>query len=279
MLPTFLIIGAPRSGTTFLFCSLASHPRIGVAREIELHYFDESYDRGLAWYQSYFSHCNANQVIGEKTASYFIVPGCAEKIRQTLDTVKLIVVLRNPIERAYSHYRRWVAGRTVALGTSFRDCLRIHPQILVMGNYYDHLMRYLDYFSIDEMLVLFSDDLFRDPSRELGNALRFLGLDGDHGLDTATGYNRTPKVFRLGGYVLPQRVARLLEKRVPGSPLRKLRNLVEYQFEPLDQEDRDFLEEYYGSQNEKLFKLLSSLNIVTSDVPGARGWLPLVARD
>ena len=260
MLPSFLIIGAPRSGTTFLFCSLASHPRINVAQNMELHYFDKSYDKGLAWYQDLFSHCNAGQAIGEKTASYFFVPECAERIKRTLGTVKLIVILRNPIERAYSHYRRWVAGRTMTLRTSFRDCLSIHPRILAMGNYYDHLTRYLDYFSKDEILVLFSDDLLRDPSRELGCALRFLGLD-DYGLDMRENWNQAPKVYRLGGYVLPQRVARILDKPVPGSPVKKLRNLMEHRFGPISQEDRDFLKEYYNSQNEKLFKLLNTRKV------------------
>ena len=258
MLPTFLIIGAPRSGTTFLYNSLASHPRISVAAKKEIHYFDESYEKGLGWYEDFFSHCNGAQAIGEKTASYLVVPECAERIKRTIDEVKLIVVLRNPVERAYSHYRRSVAGRMLTLGTSFRDCLRVHPQFLVMGNYYDHLTRYLDYFSMDEILVLFSDDLFHDPSRELRYAMRFLGLEDYDGLDTVENYNQTPKVYRIGRYVAPQRVARLLEKPLSGSPGKRLRNLMEHQFEPISQGDRAFLNEYYSSPNQKLFELLNT---------------------
>ena len=225
---------------------------------MELHYFDQFYDKGLAWYQKFFAQSESAQAIGEKTASYFYVPECAERIKRTLETVRLVVVLRNPIDRAYSHYRRWIAGRTIALTTSFRDCFRTDPRILEMGNYYDHLIRYLDYFSMDDILVLFSDDLFRAPSQEIGHILRFLGLDDDHSLDVVGNYNQTPKVYRFGAYVLPQRVARAFEKRLPLGPAKGLRDLIEHRFEPISDDDRDYLKEYYSRQNEKLFKLLNS---------------------
>ena len=134
----------------------------------------------------------------------------------------------------------------------------MRPELLVMGNYYDHLTRYLHYFSMNEILVLFSDDLFHDPSRELGYALRFLGLVDKHGLEAMEDCNQTPRVYRLGRYFLPQRVSRLLEKPLLGSPVERLGNLMEHRFGPISQEDRDFLREYYRSQNDKLFGLLNT---------------------
>ena len=257
MLPNFLIIGAPRSGTDFLFYSLASHPRIFIAKNREVHYFDRNYDKGLSWYENYFSHCDPDQLIGEKTANYFVTPECASRIKRTLDNVKLIVILRNPIERAYSHYRNWVGSGKIDLQTSFRQCIKLYPEILVIGNYYDHLKRYLEYFESEEILVIFFDDLVNFPHQEYKKILSFLDINDDYHLPEVKKYNVSKKVYRLGGYVLSQRDLKLIEKLLPKVLISRLLNLIEYRFGPISQEDKKFLKEHYQDLNEKLFDLLN----------------------
>lgn len=111
-LPTFLIIGAQRCGTTSLYDSLTGHPSILPALRKELHYFDNNYDKCLEWYKAFFplrlpreTNSTANPPLrGEATPYYIFHPRAHQRIADVLPNAKLIVVLRNPVDRAYSHY-------------------------------------------------------------------------------------------------------------------------------------------------------------------------------
>ena len=110
MLPTFLVIGAPRSGTTWIARNLREHPEICLSKKKELHFFDrdENYERGIAYYESFFTRCSEQQhAIGEATPDYIHVPVAAKRIKEHLPHAKLIVSLRNPRDRVYS--RDWNA--------------------------------------------------------------------------------------------------------------------------------------------------------------------------
>jgi len=257
MLPNFLIIGAPRSGTDFLFYSLAAHPKICIARKREVHFFDRNYDKETFWYEQFFSHCSTSQYIGEKTANYLINPDCAKRIKETLGEVKLIVILRNPIERLYSHYRNWVGLRRIDLQTSFRKFIHLHPEILAMGNYYDLLKRYLAYFEMKHILVIFFEKLIKFPSRIYNEVLAFLSINDKYQLKEFKKYNVAKKIYRFRGYTLSQRDLKIVEKLLPKSLALKLLAFLEYKFQPISAEDKIFLREYYREQNEKLFNLLN----------------------
>jgi len=103
--PNFLGIGAAKSGTTMLSSLLQQHPEIYIPPQKELHYFDgDSINRGdnIIWY---FSQFKKNKAVGEYTPSYLLIPTAPDRILKTLGKkVKLIVLLRNPVDRAFSHY-------------------------------------------------------------------------------------------------------------------------------------------------------------------------------
>lgn len=257
MLPNFLIIGAPRSGTDFLFYSLAKHPQICIAKERELHFFDRNFKKGLSWYESYFTHCNADNIIGEKTANYLVNSESAKRIKMILGNVKLISILRNPIERAYSHYRNWVGLRKIDVQTSFRKCIHLYPEILVMGNYYDHFKRYLEYFKMEEdLIVVFFDELFDSPFSEYKKVLSFLGITDDFELPEVKKYNPSTKLYKIGKNILSKREISRIRKLFPHGIANKFLYLLEHKFGSINQEDRGYLREYYYHLNEKLFDLL-----------------------
>ncbi len=104
-LPDFIILGAQRAGTSSLYYYLSQHPQILPAVRKELHFFDDHYRRGLGWYRSQFPTRGARGTItGEATPYYLSHPHAPARIQRLLPQARLIVLLRNPVERAISHY-------------------------------------------------------------------------------------------------------------------------------------------------------------------------------
>src|SRR5688572_4751100 len=105
-LPSFLIIGVQRGGTTSLYDYLVQHPRIAPAKRKEVHYFDIRYPNGPAWYRKQFSwwlNVRRNVMTGEASPYYIFHPAVPDRVRETVPDAKLIVLLREPVARALSH--------------------------------------------------------------------------------------------------------------------------------------------------------------------------------
>src|SRR5690348_836405 len=118
LLPDFLVIGAQRGGTTSLYQYLQVHPFIEPATTKEVHFFDRRFHKGLAWYRGHFptalekyraEHLRGGMFLtGEATPSYLFLPYIPKRVVRVLPHARFIVLLRNPVERAYSHYRHAV---------------------------------------------------------------------------------------------------------------------------------------------------------------------------
>lgn len=112
MLPDFVIIGAQKSGTSFFYNLLTRHPQIEKAATKEVHFFSRYYDLGPSWYNSHFPFPRqkdaSNPLTGEATPYYLLHPLAARRAADTIPQARLIVMLRNPVDRAYSHYQHQV---------------------------------------------------------------------------------------------------------------------------------------------------------------------------
>jgi len=215
VLPDFLVIGAQKSGTTSLYQDLVRHPCIEQSVEKEVHYFDwsENFKRGIWWYRSHFPlkiHKYYSAIIqksmlvtGEASPDYLFYPYAPKRIAQILPDVKIIVILRNPVDRAYSHYHHEFSGGNETL--SFEEAIRIRdkelePEIRKMnqdenycsssfqrhsylsrGVYWKQLQHWFQFFSKEQFLIICSESYFRDPVQEYQKITRFLGLP-DHTL-------------------------------------------------------------------------------------------------
>jgi hypothetical protein len=179
LLPNFLIVGAPRSGTTWLHRNLRQHPEVYMPRRKELHFFDRDYDRGLEYYARYFARARDETALGEATPSYLHRSYLAARIRQDLPGVRLIASLRNPVDRLYSRYWNAKFHRRPFAALSFEDMLRRAPGVFEVESYYDHLVRYYESFSRKAILILIFDDLLADPAGFLRQAYEFLGVRTD----------------------------------------------------------------------------------------------------
>lgn len=209
LLPSFIIVGGQRCGTNSLYEYVASHPRVGRALPLpEVHYFDLNFERGMEWYRGHFpirlkrraaGHLpHVRSITGESSPYYMFHPLAAPRIAAALPRVKLIVLLRNPIDRAYSHYNHEQARGHEAL--CFEDALEQEPErlageagklranagyrsfsyqhfsYLARGMYADQLERIFSLFPRDDVLVLGSEELFLAPVETHMRVLEFLGL-------------------------------------------------------------------------------------------------------
>ena len=176
-LPNFLIIGAMKAGTTSLWHYLRRHPDVYLPTTKELHFFVHSrnWRKGLDWYESFFEAADDYRAIGEATPSYTRFEESPELIQRTLPEVKLIYVIRHPIERIQSHYRfaRLVRKERRPID---RAVLR-SPRYLDASRYSTWIERYLERFPRDRLLVLTSEELRDRRGPTLTKVFEFLSID------------------------------------------------------------------------------------------------------
>ena len=174
MLPTFLVIGAQKSGTTSLVHYLAAHPQV-YARTDELHFFDRYYERGLDWYSSQFEDAAA---VGESSPEYMFRPEVAPRIAADLPGVKLVAILRDPVDRAYSQY--WHNRTRGHEPLSFEDALAAEPDrasdlerygYVGRGRYAEQLARFTG-----PVHLVIAERMWRDGAAAMAPLHSLLGL-------------------------------------------------------------------------------------------------------
>jgi hypothetical protein len=180
LLPNLIVIGAMKAGTTSLHVYLSRHPDIFMSADKEPRFFNEEWNwyRGLEWYEAQFPERAA--IRGESTPDYTKFPAMRnvpERIHSVIPDVRLIYLVRDPIDRIVSHYvDAYSFGRVH--GTledelaQFEDCHFVN-----CSRYYLQLEQYLEYFRKENILVLVSEELRNDRRNTLRAAFRFLGVD------------------------------------------------------------------------------------------------------
>jgi Sulfotransferase domain len=186
-LPDFLVIGGQRCGTTSLHSYLAAHPRVRAATGKELQYLSLHYGRGERWYRGHFPAPSPGVVSFEASPLYLFHPLAPERAAATLPDGRYIALLRDPVERAWSHYLHTRSygqepfGFTAALAAeearlATPDGFRRYSYA-ARGRYAEQLSRWLRHVPRERLLVLRSEDLYADPAAVYARVLRFLGLD------------------------------------------------------------------------------------------------------
>ncbi|MGH2754845.1 MAG: sulfotransferase family protein [Actinomycetota bacterium] len=179
-LPNFLNIGTMKGGTTSLFRYLDAHPDVYMPSAKELHYFvaERNWGRGLAWYEDQFRDAGGRPAVGEASPSYTNHPqwqGVPERIKSVLGDVRLIYVLRDPLERMKSHYRHEVImGREHQAPDA---ALRTDTPYFHRSCYALQLERYLEHFERDRILLVTSEDLKSKRDETVAKVLGFLDLE------------------------------------------------------------------------------------------------------
>lgn len=200
-LPNFIIIGVQKGGTSTLFELLKQHPNIKTSVFKEVHYYDFQYHRGEKWYRSFFPFFtkSKNMLYGEASPYYFFHPLVPERVYKDNPDVKLILLLRDPVDRAYSHYQMEKRkGReklqtfeeaiskenerlkkeygTVTNGKQLKNYNHQVYSYLARGRYDEQIKRWLQYFKREQLLVLKSEDFFASPHNNLEKIYKFLDI-------------------------------------------------------------------------------------------------------
>lgn len=181
-MPDFVVAGFPKAGTTSLAAHLGAHPDIWIPPQKELEFFDVQYPRGLAWYAAQFAGAPRAAVAGEASPAYVVRHEAVERLARTLPHTKVIVILRNPVDRAFSHYRFREAWKPQA--ASFEVAVRNEMAsdagsvgLLSWGRYIEHLESLSLLIDRRQVQVVLLDDLVDDPARVLAGLFRFLGVE------------------------------------------------------------------------------------------------------
>ena len=241
-LPRFLVIGGQRCGTSLLYDYIIRHPAVRSCLGEETFYFSLNHSKGWAWYRSHFPVKSMIFISGEVSADYLFHPLAPERIRGRLPGVKLIVLLRNPVDRAFSHYSHEVSlGRE---SKSFEDALALEDIRLAgekdkvmtqedyvsedmeyfsyksRGRYADQIIRWFGYFSREQVQILRSEDFYMYPAGVMNEVYKFLGL----------------KIYSLTDF--------------------KDSTYERDKHKDMDPSTREMLQDYYRPHNEKLYKLI-----------------------
>jgi hypothetical protein len=198
MLPDFLIIGAQRCGTSSLYRWLGGHPEVAASLRKEIDYFARYNDRGMGWYRSHFPLRVRNRQTFEATPDYLLHPLAATRAKAVVPNAKLVALLRDPAERAYSQYQHMIrrgyetlefdaaldaehdriSGEFAEIAADpDYDCVNLRRFSYVhRGQYAQHLERWFAEYPADRMLVLRSEDLYERPDKTFAQLLEFLDL-------------------------------------------------------------------------------------------------------
>jgi len=288
-LPNFLCIGSPKSATTSLFEILKQHPEIGLSSFKEPHFFDTdaNWNNGKDWYEkSYFSALESKKSIGEFTPSYLASKICASRIKETLvSDVKFIVLLRNPTDRAYSHYLH--TKRDEYENLSFLDALEIEEERLkenignkddisftrfcykFSGMYALHLKNYLSKFDENQFCIVLFDDFVNKREEVIKRILTFLDVDLNVSLNIDIKVNPASKArsIQLKKFMTQKSFFRtLLKFMIPSLEFRqRIRNKIHGKNnkvsskDSLTQTERDFC--YHNYFKDDINELEKMLNI------------------
>lgn len=242
--PDFLIIGAQKAGTTSLFNYIKKYGSNFIAPiRKEIRFFTKEYNKGINYYRSFFPLKKKNgQITGEATPTYLFFHKCPRRVYKYYPNIKIIVILRNPIERAYSQYNfiKYTNRTPGNEPLSFKKALEQEGKRIDFNNiesfddnykrysykakglYYYQLKRWFKYYSREQFLIIESSDFFQNTQKVLNETFKFIGIRCKSG-----------KELRF-----------------------KIYNKNEYP--PIDNETKKHLSKYFKLHNQKLYDLLGT---------------------
>lgn len=260
ILPDFVVIGARKSGTTWLDGLLRQHPLVHLpATTKELFFFDRYWDRGLGWYSDQFGTPAAGSIVGEVTPTYLHDPQAPDRLHRTLPDVRLAVVLRDPVDRAWSDFLH--ARRKGDVTGSLTEAIRVMPSIIEESRYAAPLREWTERVG-DRLLILYFEDLVADAPGTMHRLLTHVGATSfeNWSLDARTNEARAPRNVAIS------RLAHQASRAAHRAGLHRLvdaakglgvsRALERTEAAPMSPDDRALISELVGDDLELLRDLV-----------------------
>lgn len=173
--PNFLYLGTSKAGSTWIFKVLSWHPEIYVYEGKNLGFFSTRFDEGWDWYTSNFNPEPQHRVIGEVCHSYLVNNAAAGRIHEHLPNAKMMVCLRDPVDRTFSDYLDGI--KNGKLQGSFEEELEKTPALINRSRYGTHLARYMERFDRKQIHIVSFDQLKSDPTSFAANLFQFLEVE------------------------------------------------------------------------------------------------------
>lgn len=267
--PNFLVIGAQKAGTTWLSENISCHPEVYSPNRKELHYFNKksNYNKGLDWYLSHFTDAaNSNmKAVGEYTPNYLWTSNnrfddvesdrnsnIPKLIHDEFPKIKLIIILRNPVNRAISAYFWHIMMRRINPQMSILEAMKFNG-ILSMGFYSVHIKNYLKYFNRNQILVLsFDYDLLKNKEDSIKKIYKFLEID-DTFIPQTLENKSNPRAGSL--YMRLNYYSDYLGKAIKFFSRNKIYHTNLFPIK-IDERDKHTLSEIYSLYNKDLKKLI-----------------------
>lgn len=267
MLPNFIGIGVQRSGTTWIYEMLKSHPQVCMSPEKEINFFNDHYNRGIDWYKKFFSKCSRGKVIGEFSPTYLSHNLTAKRIKKIVPEAKIIVSLRNPADQIFSRYHYMITRQTY--NKSFGEALKEKPFLIENAFYYKHIKCFLEHFDESKILILIYEDLRKDARSFLQKIYSFLDIDDTYippKLNERLHFTRVPKSKYIETAMVIIRILlrkmelySLAEKLKEIYMVRKLKELntrANKTYKKMDARNRHRLNQIFTHDKESLLALL-----------------------
>ncbi len=179
----FIGVGDQKSASAWIFGCLKEHPQICCSSKKETHFFDTDslYNKGIEYYKTFFDHCDKSKKKGEFSPSYMHNKEAAYRIKEQFPNVKIIICLRNPIEKLFSSYKY---SKTSGIGStliynSFEEMLKDKPKRIYRNFYYKKVKRYFDLFGENNVKVIIFEDIKDNPWWVISNIYSFLNVDSN----------------------------------------------------------------------------------------------------
>lgn len=183
--PNFIGIGAQKCATSWLHEALHSHPQIFTSDPKEIDFFSSYYDRGYEWYERHFAAAGAAQARGETSPSYFYNPAAPARARAYDPSMRIIVILRDPVDRAYSNHLHEIRAGHYSASTAFEDGLANNPCYVDQSRYATHLAAWYAQFPSEQILPLIFEEITQTPDQALRQVYSFLGVDPAGRIDSS----------------------------------------------------------------------------------------------
>jgi hypothetical protein len=217
----FVGIGAARCGTSWIARCLREHPEIFLPAKKELHYFndDRRYEPALSWLEPFYEEADPKALLGEYTPRYIIDGRALERIRKAFPEVRILVMLRDPVERAYSQYCYFRFNKKKEDRRDFLSALDgfYREDYVVKSLYYQQLLRVFELFGRERTWIGLFDDIRSDPARLIRDLYRFLGVNEGYTPPTVEAVVNRSRSDSAGPPFLWARIVRWITySRMPG---------------------------------------------------------------
>jgi len=271
--PNFIVAGTQKAATTWLHECLNEHPEVFVPKVKEVHFFCKEHcgksrnNLGTDWYISQFPDNKSFKAIGEISVDYMYYEHIAEDIFNFNPNMKILFILRNPVDRAYSAY--WMNKRHKSNMPEFQEFIRVDHEFIDRGFYYNQIERYFEFFNKNIKIFIY-EDLLKNPEAFIKEVYSFLNVDD--GFIPQTLYYKVASTRELGsliGKVLYKYVAPILKKSALlsslwravkfNTPAKRLFSVTKEntsKYKTINTNDRECLIEIYKKENKKLFDLI-----------------------